>query len=65
MFPNTYHDLLHQLSEVLDSLWRMREYKENAEKEGRPEIKEFWEKMEKMLQQEVEMLKEQLEKLIK
>lgn len=40
---NHNHDLVHQLSELMDSIWRFDEYKKNAE--GCKECTALWEKM--------------------
>lgn len=40
---NFNHDLVHQLSELLDSIWRFDEYKKNAA--DCPECMQLWDEM--------------------
>jgi len=64
MVKNSQHNLIHQLSETMDSIWRMKLYQEDAQKDNRPEEVEFWKKFKETLEKQVAMLKEQLEKVI-
>ena len=34
MMKNCQHNLIHQLSETMDSLWRMDQYRDDAQKEN-------------------------------
>ena len=62
---NCQHNIIHQLSETLDSLWRMDIYIKDAHSENHPELEEFWGSYKETLERQVEMLKEQLESIIK
>lgn len=64
MVKNCQHNLIHQLSETMDSLWRMKQYEDDAEEENCSEGVEFWKKYKGTLEKQVVMLKEQLEKVI-
>jgi len=50
------HDLIHELSKRLDSLWRCDQYLANAE--GRPAIQEFWKEVKQQEQNNINRLKE-------
>ena len=65
MLKDTYHDIVHQLSETMDSLWRMEEYIMNAQKENKPELAEFWKKFQTLLTEQAKILKEELERIVK
>ncbi len=64
MIKNCQHNLIHQLSETMDSLWRMNQYQEDAKKENCSEGVEFWKNYKDTLEKQILMLKEQLEKVI-
>lgn len=62
MIRNTYHNIVHQLSETLDSWWRMDKYIDDAEKDDEFEVAEFWKEYKSTLERQVRNLKEKLEK---
>lgn len=62
---NCHHNIIHQLSETLDSLWRMDTYIKDAKEENCPEGIEFWQNYKKTLEDQVKLLKEQLKKIVK
>lgn len=62
---NCQHNLIHQLSETMDSLWRMEQYIKDAEAENCSWGVEFWKKYKESLEKQTMVLKEQLEKVIK
>lgn len=62
---NSCHNLIHQLSETLDSLWRMDVYIEDAQKENLAEEEQFWTEYKKSLEKQEKMLKEQIEKVVR
>ena len=65
MIKNCHHNLIHQLSETMDSLWRMDTYIKDAQEENCQEGVEFWQEFKKTLENQLEMLKKQLEKIVK
>ena len=65
MMENCKHNLIHQLSETLDSLWRMDQYIKDAQERNCEEGMNFWQEYRKTLEAQVEMLKKQLEKVVK
>ena len=65
MIKNCYHNLIHQLSETMDSLWRMDTYIEDARNDGCQEDIEFWQRFKETLEEQVEMLKEKIEEMIR
>ena len=65
MIKNCQHNLIHQLSETMDSLWRMGQYIKDAEAESCSWGVEFWRKYKEGLEKQVMALKEQLEKVVK
>ena len=65
MIKNCQHNLIHQLSETMDSLWRIEQYKEDAREENCEADEEFWEQFKETLEKQIEMLKIQLENTIK
>ncbi len=62
MIRNTYHNLIHQFSETLDSWWRMDKYIDDAEKDGESEIADFWKEYKATLERQIRMIRERLEK---
>jgi hypothetical protein len=52
------HDLVHQLSEDLDSLWRYREYMKNSR--GCRRCTAVWKQCQKLDQAKVKMLQEEI-----
>lgn len=56
------HDLVHELSKSLDSLWRYDQYVANAE--GKKEIQEFWREQKEQQSQTIDRLKELVAKEI-
>lgn len=57
------HDLVQQLSEDLDSLWRYKEYMKNAT--GCDHCTAMWKKFEEMDQEKAEMLKDEIVRHVK
>jgi len=60
MLKDHNHDLVQQLSEISDSLWRVGLYKQNAE--GCDSCRAMWEKMKDDYENHVEMLKKEIVK---
>lgn len=60
---NNDHDLIHQLSEKLDSLWRYDEYIKNAK--DCKECKKLWEECRKKDMELIEAIKEEVKRHIK
>jgi hypothetical protein len=60
MLKDHNHDLVQQLSEISDSLWRLGLYKQNAK--GCDSCEEMWEKMKDDYEAHVEMLKKEIAK---
>ena len=58
MLKNHNHDLVHQLSETSDSIWRMEDYLKNAE--GCEYCKSAWNKMKEDFENHVGLLKEEI-----
>jgi len=52
---NHDHDLIHELSKRLDSIWRYDQYIANAE--GKEQVREFWQQVKEQDQRIVEQLK--------
>ena len=52
---NHDHDMVHELSKRLDSLWRYDQYVVNAE--GHTELQNFWRKLKEQDQENVRQLK--------
>ncbi len=65
MIKNCNHDLIHQLSESMDSLWRFDEYLKNAQENGCGRCVELWKKMKELSQEQIKLLKQYLEDCIK
>lgn len=57
---NHDHDLIHELSNRLDGIWRYDQYIANAAGEKAPGAKELWEDIKKQDLKIVERLKEQI-----
>lgn len=57
------HDLIHELSRRLDSLWRYDQYLANAE--GREELQHFWREIKQREQANIQQLKKLLSNEIK
>ena len=62
---NYQHNIIHQLSETMDSLWRIGQYMKDAEVDGHPEEVEFWRGFKETLEKQMVMLKDRLEKIVK
>lgn len=60
---NWNHDLVHQLSEDLDSLWRYEDYLKNSKGCGR--CTAMWKKCRKFDEEKVEMLRKEIEQHVK
>ena len=65
MMKNCNHDLIHQLSECMDSLWRYDEYIKNAREDSCGNCVELWEKMKELTKEQIKLLKKHLEDCIK
>ena len=65
MIKNCQHNLIHQLSETMDSLWRMDNYIEDAKENDCSKGISFWENYKKTLENQISLLKNQLEEVIK
>lgn len=57
------HDLIHELSKRLDSVWRIDQYIANAD--GKPEIQSFWRQLKSQEVKTVERLKELVKEEVK
>ena len=53
---NHDHDLIHELSERLDALWRYDQYVENAQ--GHDDLQKFWNELKNQDQANVKRMKE-------
>jgi hypothetical protein len=60
---NNNHDLIHHLSEMLDSIWRFEEYKRNAK--GCKNCQKLWEELKQEYQKWEKRLVGELEKHFK
>lgn len=58
MLENYNHDLIHQLSETLDSLWRYEEYMKNAQQ--CQHCQEVWRRCRELSEEMVEILTEEI-----
>jgi len=63
MLKDHNHDLIHQMSESSDSLWRMEEYMKNAE--GCDKCQAIWQKMKDDFSVHTEMIREEIERHVK
>jgi hypothetical protein len=52
---NHDHDLVHELSKMLDAVWRYDQYIANAE--GHPEVQELWRDLKRQSHADVQRLK--------
>lgn len=64
MMENAIHNLLHQLSEDVDSLWRYDQYKKDA-KDVCPACYSLWDQMRKMDEDRAKLLLAELESHMK
>lgn len=53
---NHDHDMIHELSKLLDAVWRYDQYIANAE--DKPKLQKFWKDQKENDQKQVERLKE-------
>jgi hypothetical protein len=60
---NHNHDLVHQLSELLDSIWRFEEYKKNAAECA--DCQKLWDEMKAAYQEWEKRLVSEIERHIK
>ena len=60
MLKDYNHDLIHQLSETSDSVWRVEDYIKNAE--GCDVCREIWEEIKGDYEKHVEMLRAEIER---
>lgn len=63
MLKNYNHDLIQQLSEISDSLWRIDEYKKNAEECDN--CKHLWDELRKDYENHVRMISEEIMRHVK
>jgi uncharacterized protein YeeX (DUF496 family) len=63
MLKDHNHDLVQQLSEISDSLWRMEDYIKNSE--GCDSCSGMWKKMKEDYENHVDMLKAEINKHVK
>ena len=56
---NYNHDLIHQLSEMLDSAWRFKEYAKNA-KGNCADCHKMWQDIKKGCEDKIEKIKREL-----
>ena len=63
MLKDWNHDLVQQLSETSDSLWRMGEYSKNAE--GCEHCSGMWDRLRKDYEDHVELLTNEIERHVK
>lgn len=64
VMSDLHHNLIQQLSELMDSVWRYdKYYKEDAS--ACPDCQTLWEKLKKRHEEDIEMLKEELGKHVK
>ncbi|MDD3752369.1 MAG: hypothetical protein PHS16_00240 [Candidatus Colwellbacteria bacterium] len=63
MLKNYNHDLIQQLSEISDSLWRIEDYIKNSE--GCDSCANMWREMKEDYEKHVEMLKGEIAKHVK
>lgn len=61
MLENHSHNLIHQLSEISDSVWRIKKHYLDEAKDC-PSCKELWQKLEADYEKHIEMLKEEIKK---
>lgn len=57
---NINHDLIHQLSETLDSIWRYQDYLKNAQ--GCEQCVKLWERMRAMDEEQAELLAKEIKR---
>lgn len=55
---NHDHDVIHELSVRLDSVWRYDQYIANADREQAPQVKELWEDLKTQDMKVIERLKD-------
>ncbi len=60
MLKDWNHDLIHQLSEVSDSLWRMENYKKAAA--GCPHCQALWRKLEEEYEGHVKLITQEIKR---
>ena len=54
------HDLVHHWSMVLDALWRMDQFIEDARKEGCEDVEKFWQATAEQLKSQSEWIADKL-----
>lgn len=60
---NHDHDMVHELSKRLDSLWRSDQYIANAE--DHPQVRKFWERIQEQERSNVDRLKQLIAEHVK
>ncbi|MCL5006826.1 MAG: hypothetical protein M1153_01610 [Patescibacteria group bacterium] len=60
MLKDWNHDLVHQLSEISDSLWRMQDYKKAAN--SCPHCLALWSKLENEYEGHIKLLAEEIKR---
>ena len=59
---NFNHDLVQQLSELLDGIWRIDEYSTNAKNDGCDRCMALWKDMKGRLTDETKLLRDEITK---
>ncbi len=63
--PNHAHDLIHDLSNRLDALWRYDQCIANADKAGVQDSKQFWQDLKTQETKNIDRLKELIRNRVK
>jgi hypothetical protein len=63
MLKNWNHDLVHQLSEISDALWRMKEFQKNSR--GCKRCTKMWKDLEDCFEEASQMLVDELTQHVK
>lgn len=63
--PNHAHDLIHDLSNRLDALWRYDQCIANADKAGVQDSKKYWEDMKAQEAKNIDRIKELISNRVK
>lgn len=57
------HDLVHQLSEDLDSFWRYEDYMKNAQ--GCEHCQQMWHRLQKLDEEKIKLLRDEITRHVK
>lgn len=63
--PNHAHDLVHDLGNRLDALWRYDQYIANADQAGVPDSKQLWQELKTQETKNVDRLKDLIRQRVK